>query len=106
MLTRIQTPLFVSGATPMALQQFMPDIQFIRIYAGPGRWFSQRAGCAPGAASQRLEAGSSVNVEMIRGDISYSANGTVTYVDGDKVYAFGHPNLGAGSTDCPCPPVM
>ena len=38
---------------------------------------------------------------MIRGDFSYSANGTVTYVDGDKVYAFGHPNLGAGSTDLP-----
>ena len=30
-----------------------------------------------------------------------SANGTVTYVDGDKVYAFGHPNLTAGPTDVP-----
>src|SRR5205085_11831564 len=30
-----------------------------------------------------------------------TANGTVTYVDGDKVYAFGHPNLGTGSTDLP-----
>src|SRR5205085_7505575 len=53
------------------------------------------------ATNTRLEPGSSVNVEMIRGDFNYSANGTVTYVDGDKVYAFGHPNLGSGSTDLP-----
>ena len=53
------------------------------------------------AAPSKLEPGSSVNVEMIRGDLSWSANGTVTYVDGDRVYAFGHPNLSAGPTDVP-----
>jgi len=30
----------------------------------------------------------------------WSANGTVTYVDGNKVYAFGHPNLTAGTDGC------
>ncbi len=29
------------------------------------------------------------------------SNGTVTYVDGNRVYAFGHPNLTAGPTDVP-----
>jgi hypothetical protein len=49
----------------------------------------------------KIEPGSSINVELIRGDISWSANGTVTHVDGKKVYAFGHPNLTAGPTDVP-----
>src|SRR5207244_12204749 len=37
----------------------------------------------------------------IRGDLSWRRNGTATYVDGNKVYAFGHPNLTAGPTSVP-----
>jgi hypothetical protein len=42
-----------------------------------------------------------VNAELVRGDISVTANGTVTYVDGNKVYAFGHPFMSAGPTALP-----
>lgn len=43
-----------------------------------------------------LKAGDPVGVQLITGDINLSATGTVTYVDGNKVLAFGHPlyNLG------------
>jgi len=98
-LTRIQTPLFVSGATPAALQQFaslFSAFGFSPVQGGGG-------GSAQNLAStpSKVEPGSSINVELIRGDISWSANGTVTHVDGNKVYAFGHPNLTAGPTDVP-----
>jgi SpoIVB peptidase S55 len=98
-LARIQTPLFVAGATPAALQQFGPLFSafgFTPVQGG-GAGSAQNLGAAP----TKLEPGSSVNVELIRGDLSWSANGTVTHIDGNRVYAFGHPNLTAGPTDVP-----
>ena len=99
-LMHIQTPLLVSGASQTALQQFAPFFNafgFTPVQAGGGASAANLKAAAP----SKLEPGSSVNVEMIRGDLSWSANGTVTYVDGDRVYAFGHPNLSAGPTDVP-----
>lgn len=52
----------------------------------------------PGIAYGELEPGSSVGVQLVRGDVSLGALGTVTYVDGDKVLAFGHPFLKRGQT--------
>jgi SpoIVB peptidase S55 len=98
-LAKIQTPLFVAGATPASLQQFAPlfsALGFTPVQGG-GAGSAQNLGVPP----VKLEPGSSVNVELIRGDLSWSANGTVTHVDGNKVYAFGHPNLTAGPTDVP-----
>ncbi len=48
-----------------------------------------------------LAPGTSVSVELARGDYSIAASGTVTYRDGDKIYAFGHPFLSIGSSDMP-----
>ena len=99
-LTPIQTPLFVSGVSATALQEFgsvFNAFGFTPVQAGNGG----AAGNLTEGRPTKLEGGSSVNIELIRGDLSWSANGTVTYVDGDRVYAFGHPNLGAGPTDVP-----
>lgn len=99
-LMRIQTPLLVSGVTPTALQQFAPFFNafgFTPVQAGG----TASAGSLPGPTPSKLEEGSSVNVEMIRGDLGWSANCTVTYVDANKLYACGHPNLAAGPTDLP-----
>ena len=98
--THIQTPLFVSGASQAALQQFAPFFTafgFAPVQGGGGGSAANLGVTTP----SKIEPGSSINVELIRGDISWSANGTVTYVDGNKVYAFGHPNLTAGPTDVP-----
>jgi hypothetical protein len=43
-----------------------------------------------------LQPGSSVSVLLAGGDIALGAIGTVTYVDGAKLLAFGHPFLGGG----------
>ncbi|MCA1629283.1 MAG: hypothetical protein LC774_02740, partial [Acidobacteria bacterium] len=45
--------------------------------------------------------GSSVTVQLVRGDFSLAAAGTVTWRDGDRVYAFGHPFLSLGVADMP-----
>lgn len=53
----------------------------------------------PEIAYGALEPGSAVGVQLVRGDVSLGALGTVTYVDGNKVLAFGHPFLKRGQTD-------
>jgi hypothetical protein len=98
-LVQLQTPLFLSGVTPAAAQQFSS------YFSGMG--FNPIQGGAAGTVanvgpvSSRLEPGSTVSAELVRGDMNISANGTVTYVDGDKVYAFGHPFLSAGPISVP-----
>jgi hypothetical protein len=60
------------------------------LYAAPA---TPRAGAF---APQQLQPGASVAVGLSGGDIAAGAIGTVTYVDGDAVWAFGHPLEGAG----------
>lgn len=42
-----------------------------------------------------------VAIPLVRGDASYAATGTVTHVDGKKVYVFGHPFFNLGTVDFP-----
>jgi hypothetical protein len=99
-LAHIQTPLSISGVTPAAMQLFAPFFSnhgFSPVQSGS----SGGAGSLPSSPSKRLEPGSAVSANLVSGDLDISANGTVTYVDGDKVYAFGHPFLSAGPLDLP-----
>ena len=56
------------------------------------------AGTAVAAA---LAPGDAVGVSLIRGDLTFGATGTVTHVDGGRVYAFGHPFFNLGPTEFP-----
>ena len=51
--------------------------------------------------TSRLEPGGSIGVELIRGDFNATGVGTVTYVDADKILAFGHPFFLAGQISAP-----
>jgi len=51
------------------------------------------------AGPNTLVGGRSVSMHLARGDYGLSAAGTVTMRDGEKIYAFGHPFLGLGSSD-------
>src|SRR5213595_4348109 len=53
------------------------------------------------ATEKTLTPGTSVSVQLVRGDYSIAASGTVTFRDGDRIYAFGHPFLGLGGADMP-----
>jgi hypothetical protein len=48
-----------------------------------------------------LAPGASVSVQLVRGDYSIAASGTVTTRDGERIYAFGHPFLSLGGSDMP-----
>src|SRR5688500_16400169 len=57
---------------------------------------------APSHGSSRtLAPGDAVGVALLTGDFELGATGTVTHVDGDRVYAFGHPLYNLGPTEFP-----
>ncbi len=49
----------------------------------------------------QLAPGSAIGVQLIKGDLDASAIGTLTYLKGNKVLAFGHPMFLAGTTSLP-----
>ena len=64
------------------------------------------ASAAPGATpspntGNALEPGSAVAAVLLSGDMVLSATGTVTWVDGNSLLAFGHPFLSMGPVDMP-----
>jgi hypothetical protein len=48
-----------------------------------------------------LQPGAAVGVSLIEGDIDLSVTGTITAIDHDRVYAFGHPFYNLGPTQFP-----
>jgi hypothetical protein len=48
-----------------------------------------------------LKPGDAVGVNFLTGDLTLGATGTVTHIDGDRVYAFGHPMYNLGPTEFP-----
>ena len=48
-----------------------------------------------------LKPGDAVGVMLVGGDLMLGGTGTVTHIDGDKVYAFGHPMYNLGPTEFP-----
>ena len=103
-LIPIATPLSIGGLDPKTLQVFQPKFRALGLSVIQGV-----GGAAPGAPPDSvteqekapLEPGSSIVIPLIRGDLEVSAGGTVTYIDGDKMYAFGHSLLDLGFTDLP-----
>jgi hypothetical protein len=97
-LTEILSPLALAGFTRSTLDTFAADFRALG--------FEPQTGVSSGSpTSQRYSGtvipGSMISVQLLSGDMSISADGTVTYVDGNRVYAFGHRFLNAGSTDLP-----
>ena len=45
--------------------------------------------------------GGSIAVQLVRGDVSMAATGTVSYIDGNRVLAFGHPLFQTGESYAP-----
>jgi hypothetical protein len=96
-LMRASVPLSVSGFGPRTVAELADELRptgLVPLQAGGGR----RMG--PPAAGH-VEPGSAIGVELVRGDMSTVATGTVTYVDGPNVLAFGHPLFGIGEVYLP-----
>jgi hypothetical protein len=99
MLRPIATPLSMGGfdATTMEpLASAFREQGFVPVMAGAG----EQHGAAP-AREGGLRPGDPIGVALMSGDLSLGATGTVTHVDGDRVYGFGHPFYNLGPTQFP-----
>jgi SpoIVB peptidase S55 len=103
LFTYIDTPLVLSGFNARAI----PLME--RVFKPLGMNFIRSGGMAVGSGSEKLadgsdiQPGSALAVQLIRGDLGVGASvtGTVTYRDGNKIYAFGHPWLSVGPVQLP-----
>ena len=94
----IPLPLEIGGLHPLAREPVARALQeagFFPIFGGGG---ASQGGL--GDASD-LVPGSPLTGLIARGDLSMAATGTLTWRDGDRVLAFGHPFLGAGAIALP-----
>jgi hypothetical protein len=95
----IATPLAASGFGPRALA--LMEARFRPLGLAP---------MAGGAAPERvvkeegdkpLVPGAPLSIAMVTGDFDLSGIGTVTHVEGDRVYGFGHPMFSLGACQFP-----
>jgi sugar lactone lactonase YvrE len=96
-MTPVATPVLVSGMGRPGLDGFKQRLgrYSAMVMPGPGKTD------LPPAERPKLEPGAAVGVQMLGGDVDATAIGTVTYIKGDHVLAFGHPFFGLGTIDMP-----
>jgi hypothetical protein len=100
-LTPIATPLAVTGVPPEVVARFAPIFQSWGFAPVAGAGGAAEATELKKADANTLKPGSTIIVPLVRGDYSLAAAGTVTYRDGNRIYAFGHPFLSLGVSEFP-----
>jgi len=100
-MTPIATPMVFSGVSQESLSLFAPQLMANGILPVSGAGGSAAITPLGEANEKTLAPGTSVSVQLVRGDYSIAASGTVTFRDGNRIYAFGHPFLSLGAADMP-----
>jgi hypothetical protein len=103
MLRPIATPLSFGGFDPGVIDPVVSafrDQGFVTIMAGAEQLALSQAQ-SNGSRVPTLRPGDPIGVGLMNGDFEVGATGTVTEVDGNRVYAFGHPFYQLGPTQFP-----
>lgn len=99
MLRPISVPLVAAGFSPDVLAPMGPaftDRGFVTVSSA-----TVPPATAAQPASRTLRPGDAMGVALLTGDFMLGATGTVTHVEGDRVYGFGHPMYNLGPTEFP-----
>lgn len=97
-LSPIGVPLVFGGFSQAVVEKARPI--FARWGLNPmDSGTAGQSGAAAAEAGMTLREGDPVAVELVGGDLRSAAVGTVTYVDGERVLAFGHPLYNLGKVD-------
>jgi hypothetical protein len=97
MLRPIATPLLMGGFEPEAvalISDAFKNAGFTPIATGI-------AASPQASPTGPLREGDAIGVSLASGDIDMGATGTITHIDGDRIYAFGHPLYNLGPTEFP-----
>ncbi|MSR64551.1 MAG: hypothetical protein EXS18_02080 [Verrucomicrobiae bacterium] len=92
------TPLVVAGLSPRAFSVWareFRDSNFLSVMGAGG------GGENPIHIDTPFNPGAPVSALLVKGAINVGGTGTMTYRNGNKMYAFGHPMFGFGSVQVP-----
>ena len=102
MLRPISTPLMISGSEPETfdlVSRMFRDAGFSPVASGAGGGTLSAEMRA--AMAGPLREGDAIGVSLVGGDLEMGATGTITHIDGNRVYAFGHPFFSLGPAQLP-----
>ena len=94
-------------ATPLVMSGFEPQVGELLGSAFGSQGFVPTGGSAIGLRPGEmpfdgpLKPGDAIGVMLVNGDLQMGGTGTVTHIDEDRVYAFGHPLYNLGPTEFP-----
>jgi hypothetical protein len=95
----LRTPLATTGFTAHSLKlmsEHFPQRGLVPMQGG-----GATGNVAAGAKNIPLEKGGALAVALITGDFDMSGIGTVTHIDGDRVWGWGHPFMSLGGCEFP-----
>jgi hypothetical protein len=99
-LVEITTPVSFSGFTSGTLERFAPELQ--KLGMEPRQGISSGGALPPKMGNPgQLRPGDMISVDLLSGDLTIGAEGTVTEVQGKRIYAFGHRFMSVGETELP-----
>ncbi len=96
----IATPVSFGGFSRATLDAFAPQLRALGLEPRQGVTSGGKIEPAMGNPAD-LKPGAMISVQLMAGDLSVGADGTVTHIDGNRIYAFGHRFLDIGSTALP-----
>jgi hypothetical protein len=95
----LRAPIAATGFTPTSLGVLRDSLR------GSGLVPMQGGGAPAHVAEEEkdvtLQPGAALAVTLVRGDFDLTGIGTVTHIEGDRVYGWGHPFMSIGSCDLP-----
>jgi hypothetical protein len=98
-LAGLRLPLRFGGFAPQAIEAYAP--LFRRLGFEPMEGAALSGGASDEPIKQDMEPGSMISLLLVRGDLNVNVDCTVTYRQGDNVYACGHRFLLAGPAKFP-----
>ena len=101
MLRPIAVPMVAAGFDTAVLDPIAPAFAAAGFVPMSSAAQSPGSNASGGVNDRKLAPGDAVGVALLTGDFELGATGTVTHVDGDRVYAFGHPLYNLGPTEFP-----
>ena len=93
-IVQLQAPLMINGLSGRALENLKEDLSQYDLKILPASQVKKG-----NKESAKLQPGSAVAVQLVTGDINVSSIGTLTYVDNNRVLAFGHPFTNRGKVN-------
>src|SRR5438132_3658623 len=94
----IAIPLSLSSFAPETISRFSNVLDAMGFVAVPS---GSNGAQPPAAVEAEFRPGDAIGAVLLNGDFNVAATGTVTFIDGNRIYAFGHPFLDIGEVSFP-----